>query len=431
MSYKLYTHELLIKNPQEILKNRVLRVDSSGKIEDFSEPPAPDKHRPLPKILIPGLINLHTHLVYTDLKIGEKKLFYWLKDLVEKIYKIPQMEDEKTANINEFKLSESYLAGCRESLALGTTFVVDNTSHPELALSAFLETGLQGIIGLEVFGSDPDQAQEIFAETLKKLRALETQAGSELAGFALAEFALAPHATYDVSSELWGLCVDHAKKHKKIILSHLSESADEEAWFRDKDSAESRSAREFWASINTLDSKLKNWKPYRSATEFLATNKLLGENLLLAHACYIDNEDLDLLARSKTRLVTCPRSNAYLKNQKARTELWQKNNLLFGVGTDSKASNHSLDLRQEANQLSELSARDRFELISSRAAQVLNKQNLIGTLEPGKNADWVELEVLDSSVNLDLADPFELVMDTKITRVKQVYISGKLKYEAG
>jgi 5-methylthioadenosine/S-adenosylhomocysteine deaminase len=162
----------------------------------------------------------------------------------------------------------------------------------------------------------------------------------------------------------------------------------------------------------------------------LATNKLLAENLLLAHACYIDKDDLDLLTRSKTRLVTCPRSNAYLKNQKARTELWQKNNLLFGVGTDSKASNYSLDLRQEANQLTELSARARFELITSRSAQVLDKQNLIGTLEPGKNADWVVLEVLDSSINLDLADPFELVMDTLVTRVKEVHIAGKPRYEA-
>jgi cytosine/adenosine deaminase-related metal-dependent hydrolase len=425
MSYKLYTHELLIKNPQEILKNRAPRVNSSGKIEDFSESITSDKPQALPKILIPGLINLHTHLAYTNLKVGEKKLFYWLKDLVEKIYKIPQIEDEKTSNINEFKLSESYLAGCRESLALGTTFVVDNTSHPELALSAFLETGLQGIIGLEVFGSDPDKAQEIFGETLKKLHTLETQSGSELV-----EFTLAPHATYDVSSELWSLCVDYAKQYKKIILSHLSESADEEAWFRDKDSAESLLAREFWASINTLEPKIKNWKPYRSATDFLATNKLLAENLLLAHACYIDNDDLDLLTHSKTRLVTCPRSNGYLKNQKARTELWQKNNLLFGVGTDSKASNYSLDLRQEANQLTELSARARFELITSRSAQVLDKQNLIGTLEPGKNADWVILEVLDSDINLDLADPFELVMDTKITRVKEVHIAGKPRYQA-
>jgi cytosine/adenosine deaminase-related metal-dependent hydrolase len=237
---------------------------------------------------------------------------------------------------------------------------------------------------------------------------------------------LSPHASYDTSAELWSLCLEYSRNNHQLLLSHLSESAEEEAWFKNKDSAEARLAREFWSDINTLDAKIKNWKPYRSATEFLSVNKLLADNLLLAHCCYVDDEDLKLLQDAQSRLVTCPRSNAYLKNQKAKTALWQKYNLAFGVGTDSKASNYSLDLREEVNQLSEHDAQKRFSLITLTAAQILNKENEIGSLEIGKKADWVVLEITDPHINLDLCDPFELAMDPKISHVKEVYISGTI-----
>jgi cytosine/adenosine deaminase-related metal-dependent hydrolase len=417
MSYKQYTHELLIKNPHEIIKNRVPQADLHGKISYFSEPNRQDNQATRNKIIIPGLINLHTHLAYTHLKLAEQKLFSWLKELVKNIYKIPQMEDENQSKINEFELLESYLAGSRECLKTGTTFVVENTSHPEIALEAFKHTGLQGIIGVEVFGSDPLMAQEIFKKTINKIKELENP---------VYEMVLSPHASYDTSAELWGLCLEYSRNNHQLLLSHLSESAEEEAWFKNKDSAEARLAREFWSDINTLDAKIKNWKPYRSATEFLSVNKLLADNLLLAHCCYVDDEDLKLLQDAQSRLVTCPRSNAYLKNQKAKTALWQKYNLAFGVGTDSKASNYSLDLREEVNQLSEHDAQKRFSLITLTAAQILNKENEIGSLEIGKKADWVVLEITDPHINLDLCDPFKLVMDPKISHVKEVYISGTI-----
>jgi len=417
MSYKQYTHELLIKNPSEIIKNRVPQANSSGKIEFFSEFGAQDNQPALPRIIIPGLINLHTHLAYTNLKIPEQKLFSWLKELVKNIYKIPQMEDENHAKINEFELLESYLAGCRECLKTGTTFVVENTSHPKLDLEAFKQTGLQGIIGVEIFGSDPLMAQEIFKNAINKITELENT---------LTELVLSPHASYDVCCELWHLCLEYSRNNHKLLLSHLSESADEEAWFRDMNSAETLLAKGFWNSINTLEPKIKNWKPYRSATEFLAANNVLADNLLLAHCCYVDDEDLKLLKNAQTRLVTCPRSNAYLKNQKAKTALWEKNQILFGVGTDSKASNYSLDLREEANQLTEHDSQKKFSLITLTAAQILNKENEIGSLEIGKKADWVVLEITDPNINLDLCDPFELAMDPKISHIKEVYISGTI-----
>lgn len=357
-------------------------------------------------IAVPGFINLHTHLSYSSIQLASQELFPWLRELV----KIQQMDQR-------FSPSSNALEGLLELAQSGTTFVVDNTSHPQETYDALKKIGLKGLIGAEIFGSDPSKADTIFAKTLNEIQSLTEDDDIE--------FTLSPHASYDVSPLLWQKCIAWCKANGKRLLTHVAESSVEEKWFQDKDSNEVQSAKDFWASINTLDIKLKNWKSYPSSIQYLYQNQLLDPCLLLTHMVHASKADLELVSKLNIPLVTCPRSNLYLQNGLANYDLWQKLNLDFGVGTDSKASNQSLDIREELKLIKNLSSKEKFELITSKAAKILGKEKNIGSLEKGMAADFVVLEVMKDDLDLESLNIFDLILDTTLTKIKSVIVNGK------
>lgn len=425
MTYKQYTHDIVIKNSREFIYNgvieteigntRITKIEKSTKIE-------PKALGVKSTIAIPGLINLHCHLVHTDNRIPSQKLFSWLKELVKNNYKINHIDEVKL-------LSQAAFKGAQEALSFGTTYLIDNTHCLKASYSAFNKTGLRGLIGLEIFGSDPEKADVILDLSLRGFKeAVAIQSGSRRdARDDKISFCLSPHACYDVSAELWELILEYSKKHRLITLSHIAESEAEEAWFRDKDSPLCKEARGFWAEINTLEAKLKNWKAYKSSVDFMKENNLLDTSLLLAHAVHSSHEDLQELKKNNVNLISCPRSNLYLKNGLADYETWEELGISYGIGTDSKASNHNLDLREELAIIPGLSPERKFELVTSEPAKILGMPEL-GCLEAGKEADWVVLEVLDENLDLNKVNPYKLALDSTKTKVKEVYIAAKQVY---
>ncbi|MDA0772381.1 MAG: amidohydrolase family protein [Cyanobacteria bacterium] len=403
-----YTHNIVIKNTDETLFNTVIEAKTS--ITDYRQ--INNNHidkSNTKQIIIPGLINLHSHLAYSDTTLSSQSLFPWISQLVE------------IHHMGEASLPSAALKGAQEALSFGTSFLIDNTSHPEDSIKAFQESGLKGIIGIEIFGSDPKQATQILQQNLKQINKLNKPTNVDLT--------LSPHASYDVSPQLWQLCLDWCNQNQVPLLSHLAESAAEEAWFQDKDSQQAQSAKEFWDKINTLETKLANWQSYPSSTRYLHGHNLLKPFSLFTHLVHATKQDLELIKAAGIGIITCPRSNLYLKNGLANYQQWHKLAIDFAIGTDSKASNSDLDLRKEANAIPGLSAKAKFELITNKAAKLLKRDDL-GSLDIGKAADWVVLEVQDQNIDLATADPFELIMDTAMTIVKQVYIDGNCRYQA-
>ena len=407
MSYKRYTHNLIIKNLNEVLKNVVINrengitnIQSLNNIDQVTSYPR--------QIIIPGLINLHCHLVYTGIKTQSRKLFPWISELV----KIQQMEEASLPSPNSLGTSlNRVLLGAKQAKHYGTTYLIENSNQPLESFKAMKATGLNGLIGVEVFGSDPEQAQEIFSNLLSKLDSLPQDHNIH--------FTLSPHASYDVSAPLWKLCQSWCDEHQVPLLTHVAESVTEEAWFRNNQSSEAQSAREFWASINTLDSKLKYWKPYPSSVKYLHANNMLSSNMLITHAVHASREDLQILKSYGTKLISCPRSNQYLENGLPDYGLWQELGMNWALGTDSEASNQNLDLRAEANTIPGLTARQRFELITTKAASILGRKDL-GVINDATNSDYVTLEILDNAIDLDTCDPFELAMNTELTKIKTI-----------
>ena len=441
MTQTLHLSKIIITNDSEPIIGGAFLVENSriikiGKKEDFgflqnSNIKIIDHGESL---ICPGFINLHTHLLYSNLNQidGSEGLFPWLGKLVD-----------STSGWNEFDYKNSIKNGIRQLLSSGTTFVVENSPN-SLSTKELSDSPLKALIGLEVFGSDEEKADEMFSQSLEKMSKCHSQLDWESSTGAQfldsrfhgndtkrIDFTFSPHAPYDVSVPLWRKLIQWADENGKPLLTHLEESPQEKLWWQEK----SGPAVDFWQKINKLEPKLKYWKKYKSGIDFLYRNNLLNGNIIATHLCQADEEDLNKLRELNIKLVHCPRSNFYLNNGNADLKLWSELDFLWGMGTDSSASNLSLDLLEEIRFTLNLesiisdftiSAKDAFQSITSTAAKIINKDSEIGYLKAGYTGDFLIYDIKDKS-GCTYQDPYHLLIwDTDNNKdLKEVWISGE------
>ena len=468
-----YTQNIIIKNSKELVKNAKINSEN-GYIATTSVLTEINTADNLAKkqIISPGFINLHSHLAYTHLDLKPKNLFAWLKDLMHKVQN------------ESFDPVGASLAGARLALSTGTTFLVDNTSHLAASVKAFQASGLRGIVGLELFGSEPQQAKSILNKAIEELRlmaqSLEAEQRHKI------QFAFSPHSLYSVSSELLQEIQFFLSKDSSeilpLLLMHFAEDELEEKYFRAvdfqrnhligdglegsliNDDKELKLMYDFWESLGVLDLKKKYKKQASSSWDYFKKYVLSAESearhsslrYLLTHAINLSESEIRELAdHSEISLVSCPRSNQFLKHNVAKTALWEQSReamsecvsssgVNYGLGTDSKASNYDLDLRLEmkvllenaenagigvSRQFLKLSSQRQFELLTSSAAKAIGLEDKIGSLEKAKYADYVVFEIMDDNLDLNSVDPYALVLDAEKTRVKEVYVGGDLVYK--
>jgi hypothetical protein len=235
---------------------------------------------------------------------------------------------------------------------------------------------------------------------------------------------------------------------------------------------------DFWESLGVLDLKKKYRKQAESSWDYFKKYVLNAGNgasprslkYLLTHAINLsENEIQELANHPEISLVSCPRSNQFLKHNTAQVALWEKygvhedgenakngvweqfRGVNYGLGTDSKASNYDLDLRSELKLLVEtlgnagigvrrqhheddenveIGVQRQYELLTSAAAKALGMEDKIGGLEDGKCADYVVFEVMDDNLDLDSVDPYALILDGEKTQVKEVYVGGELVHRS-
>ena len=421
MLRKLHLSSLIIVNEIFFIENgalliegsKIIKVGSKSDFGDLNNYEIVDHGKSL---ICPGFINLHSHLLYSNFEKENTSdgLFPWLENLLDKV----QTTDENT-------FRDSVNRGVEEALSTGTTYIVENTPSV-LSIEELLKSPIKSLVGIEVFGSDEEESKEIFKQIESQFTVLSSNSTFCTPH---SEITLSPHAAYDVSSPLWKLLIDWAEENNKLLLTHLEESPEERFWWQEKKGE----GINFWKKINKLDSKLKYWKPYRSGVDFLDQNNLLSKNIIATHLCQAYRKDLTALKENGVSLVHCPRSNYYLSNGLANIALWDELGVLWGMGTDSLASNDNLDLIEEVKfainhqnlyngyKISDSSA---FSAITSKSAKILHKD--IGSLKDGYFADFLVYDISgkDSST---LADPYHLLiweMKNKID-LKKVYINGE------
>lgn len=358
-------------------------------------------------VILPGLINLHTHLDISSLRCfdTESGLFTWINQLMD-----------QRASWTAKDWWRSTLIGAAESAMSGSSTVVDS-SYSGMSLHALARLGMRGVVGVELFGLRADECEvgwKSWLERFEKLAACEEQASRTSLDEGTIKLTVAPHAPYTVGPELWRRASEWAGERNVPILGHLSESRNEVDWIASEDAAidrfhryirTARGADKVFDEDQQISWKGKGLTP----TQHLDAHGALGANLIAAHAVHTSGQDLEILAKHGCKIAHCPRSNSRLRVGRAPLSRWQKHGLVFGIGTDSLASCDDLSVLEEARYAFNLhraaepeinfSAESAIRAITIDAARALQMDHTIGTLAPGKRADIAVFEVAESAAD--------------------------------
>lgn len=352
------------------------RIKWAGRWREF-DVPAGERPVDLGEVaLLPGLINAHAHLDYTNMagQIPPPKLFPdWVKTI---------LSFKAHWSFSEF--AESWLNGARMLVNSGTTTVADIESVPELLQEVWKSTPLRMVSFLEMTSvKSRRDAAEVLREAIEAIAQLPKMDGKE-AG-------ISPHALYSTNAELMQATAKAAAENHLPVSSHLAESESEFQMFRD-----ARGPFYDWlkGQRNMGDCGLS------SPVQLAHSYGLLNERFLAVHVNYLAPGDAELLGRSRTNVVHCPRSHDYFQHDPFPYDALTKVGVNICLGTDSLASvrkgpndKPQLDLWAEmrlfALRHAGVSPRQIFEMVTTRPAKALDKENEIGSLRTGAFGDLV------------------------------------------
>ncbi len=265
-------------------------------------------------ILMPGLINAHCHLDYTDmagLMPPQKSFTDWIRLMLA-----------TKAGWNYSEYAESWIRGAHMLARTGTTTVADFEAVPELLPDVWSSTALRVISLLEMTGvkshRDP---RAILRDNVNHIMTLP--GGRCRPG-------LAPHAPYSTVAELLRLSADMARQRHWVLSIHIAESAQEFEMFM-----RGRGVMFDWLRRNNRDMSDCG---ERSPLQHLDRYGVLSENCVAAHVNYLADGDAKLLARRKTSVAHCPRSHAYFKHEEFPYHALTRAKVNVCLGTDSLAT---------------------------------------------------------------------------------------------
>jgi aminodeoxyfutalosine deaminase len=343
--------------------------------------PQPDRSRVFDLgevILLPGLVNAHCHLDYTNMagQIAPPRSFVdWIKLITT---------NKGGAIYSDF--AESWLEGAKMLLRTGVTTVGDIEMVHELLPEVWSATPLRVISFLEMTGvKSRCPPREIIRQAVNRLDSLSHERSR--AGFS-------PHAPYSTTPELLRLASETAR-HRNLRLSvHVAESSEEFDMF-----ARGRGAMFEWIARNGRDmSDCGLGSPVRH----LERQGALGENLLAVHVNYLARGDARLLGRHGVSVVHCPRSHAYFKHRKFPLRELTAARVNLCLGTDSLASvykrrrqNVELNLFEEMRVLADaepaLPHKKIVQMATINGGRALGMAGQVGELSLGALADLVAI----------------------------------------
>jgi 5-methylthioadenosine/S-adenosylhomocysteine deaminase len=390
----LESHSLIVKN---------------GRILDLLPTPeaaacyAGREHRHLGNhVLLPGLVNLHTHAAMTLLRgyADDLHLMEWLQEHIwpaEARHMSPEFVHDGT------------LLACWEMLRGGITCFNDMYFFPEDAARAALSAGIRAAMGITVLefpSAYGTHAQDYLDKGL--------QARERLQGEPLISFCLAPHAPYTVAETTFERIATIATESELPVHIHLHETLDEIA--------------------SSLDQY--GVRPLLR----LQRLGLVNSRLVAVHAVHLDDKEIGMLASSGCHVAHCPTSNMKLASGIAPVEKMLGHRLSIGLGTDGAASNNRLDMFQEIRLASLLAkvagydsallpAHQALRMATLEGARALGLVHEIGSLEIGKAADLVAIE-LDDWINQPCFNPVShIIYVTGRENVSHVWVNGKLRID--
>ncbi len=355
-------------------------------------------------ILIPGLINLHTHAAMALMRglADDKPLMPWLQ---QHIWPAEQ------ALISPDFVRDSSLLACAEMLKGGITAFNDMYFFPQATANASLQAGMRANLGLVVLEFATRYASHAAEYIEKGLDARDSWRTEPLISSSFA-----PHAPYTVSDASFERVMTYAAQLNLGIHTHLHETT---------------------AEIAESEQKY-HLRPLARLANF----GLLGPQVSFAHAVHLLPQEMALLAENSCHIAHCPSSNLKLASGIAPIKQCLEHRINIGLGTDGAASNNRLDMFTEmrtaallakgsSGDAETLPAYQALEMATINGARALGMEDRIGSLEAGKCADLTAV-CLDAWETEPVFDPIShLVYAAGREHVSHVWVNGALQYQDG
>ncbi len=347
-------------------------------------------------ILMPGMVNLHTHMGMIPFRgLGDD-----CKDRL-RVFLLPM--EQKAVDEELVYLSTRYAAG--EMLLSGVTTVLDMYYYEEEAARAMDEMGMRGIAGQTIMEegacdfTDPQEALQYGERLIKKYESHPRISAC-----------VAPHGTNTCSGELLQKAYLLDSSFGVPFTLHTAEMDYEMDYFREEYGM--------------------------SPVQYLDSIGVMGQETLAAHCIHLDQKDISLLKDRKARVAHCIGSNTKAAKGVAPVSSMADSGITVGLGTDGPASGNTLDIftqmklfadfhKNETRNRSAFPAETIVAMATIEGAKALGLDHKTGSLEPGKQADLVLVET-DSPNMFPVYDPYSaLVYSAGPSNVEAVYVAGE------
>ena len=375
-------------------------------------------------VVLPGLINTHHHFYQTLTRAvpgaQDVGLFDWLRTL----YPIwARLTPDDVRISTQLALSELALSGCTTSSDHQYLFPNGSSLDDQIAGAAAVGLRFHAARGSMSLGESdgglpPDSVVEddetILLDTERVINAFHDPAPG-----AMTRVVVAPCSPFSVTADLMRESAELARRYGVHLHTHVAETHDEEQF-----------------CIETFG---------RRPVELMEDLGWVGNDVWYAHGIYINDAEIERLSKSGTGVAHCPSSNMRLASGIAPVRRYLASNVRLGLGVDGSASNDGSHLIGEARQAMLLArlaaapsieggrlltAREALRIATRGSAAVLGRDD-VGSLEPGKGADFVAISLDRLEFAGALHDPIAAVLFVAPTGVDQNYVHGRAVVKDG
>ncbi|WP_457638570.1 amidohydrolase [Persephonella sp.] len=352
------------------------------------------------KIALPGFINTHTHAAMTLLRGygSDNPLKVWLEEYI--------WPAEGKFVSYEFVYDGTEIA-VYEMLRTGTTTFVDMYFYENAVADVIRKTGIRGVLATGILDF-PTPGAKTPEEGIQKTEEFIQQYKDDMFVFP----AVGPHAPYTCSPETLKKAYELSEKYGVLYHIHIAETEFE---------------------VKTVKEKYG-----KTPVEHLDSIGVLSGKTLAAHMVYPTENEIEILAEREVKVAHCPESNLKLASGIAPVPKMIEKGVVVGIGTDGTASNDNLDIIGEIATSAKLhkgvnkdptvlNAKEALLMATRWGAEAVGMSDLIGSLEEGKLADIVLIDVSQPHLN-PLYDPYtQIVHSATGSDVDTVIVNGEIK----